>query len=106
MKGKQWSFLTNYGVVFTYIAKNPKSTIQNIAQMTNLSIRYVNIIIDNLIEAGYITKVKEGRCNYYIVHPEQPVKEDLIGECTIGDVLKVFGCVINKTGGLKAACTS
>jgi predicted transcriptional regulator len=90
MNNKQWSFLTNYWVVFAYIAKNPRSTTQNIAQATNLSIRGVNIIIDNLVQDGYITKVKEGRCNSYVVHPERSMQEKFAGDCTIGDMLKAF----------------
>lgn len=106
MARKRWSFITNYGVILTYIAQNPRSTTQNMAQMTNLSIRYVNTIIDNLIAAGYITKIKEGRRNYYVIHPEQPVQEELIGTYTIGEMLKVFGCVINQADSLEAVCAS
>jgi predicted transcriptional regulator len=96
MKNKQWSFLTNYGIILAFIAQNPCSTTQHIAQMTNMSIRGVNIIIDNLTNAGYLTKVKEGRCNHYIVHPDRSVQEDLVGECTIGEVFKAFGYEVKK----------
>ena len=100
MEKKQWAFLTNYGIVFAYISQHPKSTTQKIAEMTNMSIRGGNIIIDNLNEAGYLTKVKDGRCNYYVVHPELTIREDLLGECTIGEVLKAFGYDVKRKGKL------
>ncbi|MDD5605545.1 MAG: hypothetical protein PHX29_06560 [Dehalococcoidales bacterium] len=49
-----------------------------------MSIRGVNTIIDNLTESGYVTKVKEGRCNHYIVLPDRFWREKIVGECTIG----------------------
>lgn len=54
------------------------------ASGTNMSIRGVNTIIDNLTESGYVTKVKEGRCNHYIVLPDRFWREKIVGECTIG----------------------
>ncbi|MFA5629031.1 MAG: helix-turn-helix domain-containing protein [Dehalococcoidales bacterium] len=96
MDNRNWSFLTSHGVVFAYIAQNPRSTMQKIAEVTDLSIRGVSIIIDNLAKSGFLTKVKEGRCNYYIVHPEATMREDVIGEVTIGQMLKAYNCEVEE----------
>jgi len=91
MKRKSWMFLSNHWHVFAYITKCPKSTAEEIARKINLSVRGVQNILADLNEAGYLEKVKEGRSNRYVVHPELPMRHHLERGHAVGDMLIALG---------------
>jgi hypothetical protein len=82
-----WTFLSNHGRVFHYLAEHPKIAIELLARDVGLSVSGVNNIIDDLEEGGYLTHYKVGRCNYYILHPELPMRHYLENDCSVGDIL-------------------
>ena len=92
MKRKNWMFLSNHGHVLAYVTKFPRSTSEDIARKINLSMRGVQNILADLDDAGYVDKVKEGRSNSYIVHPELPMRHRLERDHTVGDMLRALGC--------------
>lgn len=79
MKNKGWTFVSNHGRVFAYIATHCDDTAQEIAQQTRLSIRAVQKIICDLEREGYLSHQKVGRNNHYKIHSEMPIIGDL--EC-------------------------
>jgi hypothetical protein len=87
----QWTFLSNYGRVFIFIAKNPRSTTGSISHAVSLSQRGVQKIIKGLELEGYIVKHKEGRQNHYIIHPEMPMRHHLERDHAVGDILRALG---------------
>lgn len=87
MEKGQWTFISNHGRVFVYIARHPKSTTELISREVGLSQRGVQKIITELEEAGYVARHKEGRCNRYIVHPELPMRHRLERDHAVGDLL-------------------
>ncbi len=91
MEKGQWTFLSNHGRVFVYIAKQPKSTTEVISREVGLTQRGVQKIIGELEAAGYIARHKEGRCNLYTVHPELPMRHLLEHEHAVGDILQALG---------------
>jgi predicted transcriptional regulator len=91
MKKKEWTFLTNHGRVFSYIAKHPQNTTQEFAQRAGLSIRAVQQIITDLEKGGYIARYKEGRRNRYTIYPEIPMRHRLEREHAVGDILQALG---------------
>jgi DNA-binding IclR family transcriptional regulator len=91
MKKGEWTFLSNHGRVFVYLAKFPRSTAQEIAGQANLSIRAVQNIIDDLAVVGYIARHKEGRRNRYTIHPELPMRHKLEKGHSVGEILEVLG---------------
>jgi DNA-binding MarR family transcriptional regulator len=88
----QWTFLSNHGRVFTFIAKHPKSTMLVISREVGLSQRGVQKIIAELEAAGYVARRREGRCNLYTIHPEAPMRHPLERDHAIGDLLQALGC--------------
>jgi len=92
LKKGQWTFLSNYGRVFVYIAKCPRSTTEAISREVGLTQRGVQKIITELEAAGYIIKRREGRCNLYTVRPELPMRHRLERDHAVGDLLLALGC--------------
>lgn len=88
----QWTFLSNHGRVFVYVAKHPKSTTEVISREVGLTQRGVQKIIAELGVAGYIMRRREGRCNVYAIRPELPMRHQLERDYAVGDLLVALGC--------------
>jgi len=86
-----WSFVTNHGLVLAAIARHPRSTARNIGDAVGITERATHKIIADLEEAGYITKVKAGRRNEYIIHPDMPIKGKLSGDAAVRELLIMLG---------------
>src|SRR5438046_2293708 len=82
-----WSFLTNHGLVLTYVGRNPDSTGLEIARQVGITERAVRKIVDDLSSAGYIEREKVGRRNHYRINVTRPVRH--LGEraVTVGELL-------------------
>jgi predicted transcriptional regulator len=93
MRKRKWTFLSIHGRVLAYITKHPQKTIQSISHEVGLSIRAVQIIIDELEEQGYMERQKVGRCNQYVIHPEMPMRHRFDRQHTVGDVLEAIGAI-------------
>jgi predicted transcriptional regulator len=91
MKRPEWTFISNHGIVLSYVAMHPMATIQKIAQEAGLSIRAVQNIITDLEKASYVEKHKEGRCNYYSVYTELPLRHRLLKKYSVRDILMAIG---------------
>lgn len=98
MEKGQWTFLSNHGRVFEYIAKHPKSTTEVISREVGLTQRGVQKIIAELEATGYIAPHKEGRSNRYMIHPELPMRHRLERDHAVGDLLLALGCDLKKPG--------
>jgi DNA-binding IscR family transcriptional regulator len=89
---RAWELFSNHGIVLFYIAKHPRSTTQEIAKETLLSIWGVQQIISDLEKGGYIEKQKKGRSNQYTVNHQSPLRHRLMRNYTVGEVLRSIGC--------------
>jgi hypothetical protein len=81
----KWNFLTNHGRVLLCIAHDPEVRLRDIAATVAITERRAYGIVNDLTEAGYIVKQKEGRRNRYEIQehlalPEIPEREQAIGE--------------------------
>ena len=79
-----WTFITNHGLVLSYISHNPRSTAREIANYIGVTERTTHKIISDLEAEGYIERRKDGRRNVYRVDPTLPLrhhtKQDIIVE--------------------------
>ena len=92
MAKHEWTFLTNHGRVFVFIAGHQRSTTRAISQAVGITERAVQLVIANLEASGHIARHREGRCNHYEVHPELPMRHPLQREYAVGDLLAALGC--------------
>jgi len=86
-----WAFLTNHGLVLSYIAKHPRSTARELALAVDLTERTIHKIIADLVESGYIDRRREGRRNFYRVNPNLPLRHPSHEEAVVGDLLQLLG---------------
>jgi DNA-binding transcriptional ArsR family regulator len=103
MVKKNWTLLSNHGRILAYLAQKPQVTTQSLAYVTGLSIRGVQIILDDLEKGGYLVRQKVGRNNRYEVNPQKPLRHHLESHLMVSDILLVINAEQPKNGGFASA---
>ena len=85
-----WTFLTNHARVLLCIAREPGIRLRDIALRADITERTAHRIVDELAEAGYITRHRLGSRSFYEVHPELPLRHPLDDGHAIGEILTVM----------------
>ena len=67
---KPWTFITNHGLVLSYIFKNPSHTAREISNEIGITERSAHNIIIDLESVGYIIKQKQGMDLLYLENTE------------------------------------
>ena len=86
----EWSFLTNHARVLVCIARDPGVRLREIADVLGVTERRAFGIVNDLTEAGYVVKDKDGRRNRYRIQTHLPLRVQVGREPTIGEVLGVL----------------
>jgi hypothetical protein len=85
-----WTFLTNHGRALLCIAQDPEVRLRDIASNLSITERSAYGIVNDLAEAGYIVKQRDGRRNRYEIQHHLPLPESPDRDQAIGDVLGVL----------------
>jgi len=85
-----WSFLTNHARVLLCIASDPGTRLRDIAASLGVTERSAHGIVNDLAEAGYVVKQKDGRRNRYQIQAHLPLPEAGLGDLAIGEVLALL----------------
>lgn len=83
-----WTFLTNHAHVLLCIAQDPEVRLAEIARMVGIGERATHSIVNDLVEAGYVVRSKQGRNNVYEVHLDQPLRHPLEADHSIADIFR------------------
>ncbi len=87
----RWRFVTNHAHVLETIAHNRTSRLRDIARAVGITERTAAKIVNDLVEAGYLTKIREGRRNRYDVDEELPLRHPRHRHHTVGELLRFLG---------------
>ncbi len=82
-----WSFLTNHGLVLTYIGRYPDSTGLEIAQAVGITERAARKIVADLLAESYIERERVGRRNSYRLNTHLPLRHPAERTATVGELL-------------------
>ncbi len=85
-----WAFLSNHGRALLCIARDPEVRLREIANELDVTERSAYSIVNDLAEAGYVVKEKDGRRNRYQIQRHLPLPEAPDREQAIGEVLRVL----------------
>lgn len=85
-----WGFLTNHARVLLCIAHDPGVRLRDIAATLSITERSAYAIVNDLSEAGYVLKERDGRRNRYVIQQHLPLPEKAVRERTVGEVLEVL----------------
>jgi hypothetical protein len=85
-----WSFLTNHARVLLCIAQDPGVRLREIGDRVRITERAAHRIIDELVDAGYVSRTRTGRRNRYAIHQALPLPDTLVHEQSVGDLLAIL----------------
>jgi DNA-binding transcriptional regulator PaaX len=83
-----WRFLTNHAHVLQRIAGEPTMRLRDVAASIGITERAAAMIVNDLVEAGYLTRTRVGRRNKYDVHDELPLRHPLHRRHTVGELIQ------------------
>jgi Winged helix-turn-helix DNA-binding len=86
----RWTFLTNHARVLLCISRDPGIRLREIADTVGITERSAYGIVQDLAEAGYLIKGKDGRRNRYRIDADLPLPEPSSRERTVGEVLALL----------------
>jgi predicted transcriptional regulator len=86
---REWTFLTNHGLVLAVIFQHRHSTVREIGDTVGITERATHKIVRDLEREGYITKGKEGRRNLYTVNLDVPLRDD-VTDADVGQLMRVL----------------
>ena len=81
-------FVTNHAHVLQCIAEDPDARLRDIASTVGITERTAAEIVNDLEQAGYLTKSRDGRRNRYKVHEELPLRHPQHRHHTVGDLIR------------------
>lgn len=87
VSGDRWTFLSNHGHVLVCLAREPDARTRDVAQAVGITERAVQQIVHDLLEQGYLEKVKVGRRNRYTVVREAHLRHPQVSSITVGTFL-------------------
>jgi len=85
-----WTFLTNHACALVCIAHDDGVRLRDIAAALEITERRAYAIVNDLVEAGYIVKAKDGRRNRYQIQTDLPLPEPVGRDRTVGEVLDLL----------------
>jgi predicted ArsR family transcriptional regulator len=85
-----WSFLTNHARVLLCIAEDPGLRLREIGDRVGVTERAAHRIVDELAAAGYLSRMRAGRRNHYSINRDQPLRDRLVHEQRVGDLLAIL----------------
>ena len=87
---KEWTFVTNHGLVLSYVADHKQITSREIATALGITERRVQRIIADLEQAGYITKTRSGRHNTYVVNTDLSLRHPAQRDRAVKELLAML----------------
>jgi DNA-binding Lrp family transcriptional regulator len=86
-----WKFVTNHALVLCQIAQQPRITVREISLTIGITEKAIHRIITDLEVDGYVTKKREGRRLKYRVNPDLCLRDEMLQDKAVGDLLEVLG---------------
>ena len=85
-----WTFLTNHAHVLILLARDPKTTMRQVAEAVGITERAVQRIVSELEDAAVLERTRVGRRNVYEVKSARPLRHPVEAHCTVDDLLQLI----------------
>ena len=82
-----WTFFTNYGHVLIFISEHGDATLREVSERVGITERATHRIVADLEQAGFITKRRVGRRNFYEVNADLPLRHPLEEHCSVKQII-------------------
>lgn len=91
VENKPWRFLSNHAQVLLRISQDPDARLREIADSVEITERAAHRIVTDLIESGYLERVRVGRRNRYRVNPAAQMRHPAQNGLKVGALLGLLG---------------
>jgi DNA-binding IclR family transcriptional regulator len=85
-----WTFLTNHTQVLLCIARDEDVRLRDVAQSVGITERAAQRIVADLVEAGYVQRIRVGRRNRYAINSNVEMRHQAQLGHQIGDLLELL----------------
>jgi len=76
--------------VLLCLHRNPRVRLREIAETVGITERAAQGIVSDLVEAGYVSREREGRRNRYVLNLSVPMRHPSQGDHAIGELVDVL----------------
>jgi predicted transcriptional regulator len=83
----RWTFLTNHSRALLCIADDPQVRLREIAQRIGITERAAQSLVNDLVDAGYVTRKRVGRRNRYEIDANLPFRHPYEHRLDVGALL-------------------
>lgn len=90
VKGGQRTFRSNHRHVLVSLARDPDARMRDVAEAVGITERAVQQIVHDLVEQGYLVRVKVGRSNRYTVVRGAHLRHQQVSRVTLGKFLDLL----------------
>ena len=97
-----WTFFTNHAHVLLCLARDPDLRLRDVALEVGITERAAQRIVRDLAGAGYLTCIRRGRRNRYILHEDLALRHQLEAHRAIGDILALLLTPAQDRPGVRA----
>jgi hypothetical protein len=85
-----WTFVTSHARVLICLASRPGITVREVAAEAGITERAAQRVVADLEAAGYLTRHRLGHRNFYELHADVPLRDPLLSDWTVGELLATF----------------
>ena len=85
--GTVWTFLSNHGHVMVELAQHPNMRLRDLALRVGITERAVQRIVAELVDAGVLTRERDGRRNRYTINRRRRLRHPIESHCYVGDLV-------------------
>ena len=90
-ENKSWRFLSNHTQVLLCISRDPDVRLREIASKVGITERAAHRIVTDLVESGYLERLRVGRRNRYRVNPSIAMRHPAQHGQEVGALLGLLG---------------
>lgn len=87
---RRWSFLTNHARVLACVAADPNARLRDIAKAAGITERTAGQIVHDLEQAGYLSKIRDGRRNQYSLEARKKLRHPRLQGLAAGQLLALL----------------
>jgi hypothetical protein len=89
VRERSWSLLSNHGLVFIVIARDPQARVRDIAERVGITERAAHRIVADLCGEGFVSRTRVGRRTVYDIHPDRHFRHPALRAEVIGPLLAI-----------------
>lgn len=87
---KDWTFLTNHAHVLICLAREPDALLREVALEVGITEGATQRIVTDLVDGGYLERIRVGRRNTYRLNGELPLRHPLERDHSVGEILDIL----------------